>query len=58
MSSDQAGETAYQNGQRAAAINIPADANPHREGSDAHAQWAEGHESVAAAVEAGQSEDT
>ena len=46
----------YAEGRRAAAEDIPADANPYEDGTAEHAQWAEGHESVASAVEASQSE--
>ena len=49
---------AYEEGRRAAAEEIPADANPHQDGTAEHAQWAEGHESIASAIEASQSEGT
>lgn len=45
-------------GQRAAAENIPAEANPYKAGTPEHAGWAEGHASVATAVEASESEGT
>jgi hypothetical protein len=45
-------------GQRAAAKNIPAEANPYREGTEQHALWVAGHENVAAEIEAGESEGT
>ena len=47
---------AYNEGQRAAAKDIPADANPYKDGSPEHTQWAEGHETVASAKEANQGE--
>lgn len=46
----------YAEGRRAATEDIPADANPYEDGTAEHAQWAEGHESIASAVEASQSE--
>jgi hypothetical protein len=48
----------FDEGERAAAENIPAEANPYQDGSEEHALWSAGHESVAGAVEAGQSEGT
>ena len=39
-------------------MNIPAEANPYQDGSDEHPLWAAGHERVAAAMEAGESEAT
>ncbi len=38
--------------------NIPAEANPYRDGSEEHSLWAAGHESVAGEAEANESEDT
>ena len=49
---------AYNEGQQAAAKNIPADANPYDAASPEHARWAEGHEQVAGAEEANQGEGT
>jgi hypothetical protein len=46
----------FDQGQRAARENIPAEANPYHEGSDQHSLWAAGHERVAAEAEAGESE--
>jgi hypothetical protein len=46
----------FEQGQSAARKNIPAEANPYQEGSQQHALWADGHERVASAVEAGESE--
>ena len=46
----------FEEGQRAAAQDIPAEANPYQDGSDEHALWAAGHERIAGAVEASQSE--
>ena len=51
-------ETPYDKGRRAAAEDIPADANPYEQGSAEYDKWAEGHRSVASAVEASQSEGT
>ncbi len=49
---------AFIEGKQAAAKNIPADGNPYKDGSPEYARWAEGHESVAAAVEASEGEGT
>jgi hypothetical protein len=46
----------FEQGQRAAQENIPAEANPYQDGSEQHALWAAGHEQVASAAEAGESE--
>ena len=46
----------FERGQRAARENIPADGNPYQDGSQEHALWAAGHEQVAGAAEAGESE--
>jgi hypothetical protein len=46
----------FEQGQRAARENIPAEANPYQDGSDQHSLWAAGHEQVAGAVEAGEAE--
>lgn len=46
----------FGDGERAAAENIPAEANPYPDGSDDHALWAAGHEKVAGAREASESE--
>ena len=48
----------FEQGQRAAAQNSPAEANPYRDGSDEHALWAAGHEKVTGAREANESEGT
>lgn len=48
----------FQQGERAARQNIPAEANPYHDGSEEHALWAAGHERIASAIEASQSEDT
>lgn len=37
----------FAEGERAARENIPAEANPYRDGSDEHALWAAGHEKAA-----------
>ena len=46
----------FEQGQRAARENIPAEANPYQDGSDEHALWAAGHEEMAKAIEAGEIE--
>ena len=48
----------FEQGERAARQNIPAEANPYRDGSEQHALWAAGHEKVAGAREANESEGT
>jgi hypothetical protein len=48
----------FEQGQQAARENIPAEANPYPDRSEHHALWAAGHEQVASAIEAGESEDT
>lgn len=48
----------FEQGQRAARENIPAEANPWQDGSEQHALWAAGHEQVAGAIEANESEGT
>jgi hypothetical protein len=48
----------FEQGQRAAQQNIPAEANPYQDGSDEHSLWAAGHERVAGATEADESEGT
>jgi hypothetical protein len=48
----------FEEGQRAARQNIPAEAKPDRDGTDEHSLWAAGHESIAGAAEANESEDT
>ena len=47
----------FADGERAARLGIPAEANPYPAGSDKNALWQNGHERIAAAVEAGESED-
>ncbi|WP_375313937.1 hypothetical protein WHZ77_12520 [Bradyrhizobium sp. A5] len=46
----------FAEGERAARDGIPAEANPYSGGSDEHALWSAGHEKVAGAIEAGESE--
>ena len=46
----------FEQGQKAARDNIPADANPYSDGSEHHSLWAAGHEVVANEIEAGESE--
>jgi hypothetical protein len=46
----------FEQGQRAAREDISAEANPYQDGSEQHALWAAGHEQVAGAAEANQSE--
>lgn len=48
----------FEQGQRAARENIPAQANPYQEGSEQYALWAAGHEQIATAVEASEGEGT
>jgi len=48
----------FEQGQHAARQNIPAEANPYNDGSEQHALWAAGHEQIAGAAEASESEDT
>ena len=48
----------FEQGERAARQNIPAEANPYQDGSEEHALWVAGHEKVASAREANESEDT
>lgn len=43
----------FAEGERAARENIPAEANPYRDGSDEHALWAAGHEKAAARANRG-----
>ncbi|WP_316162966.1 MULTISPECIES: hypothetical protein [unclassified Bradyrhizobium] len=45
----------FEQGERAAR---EAEANPYHDGSEQHALWASGHERVASAAEAGESEGT
>lgn len=45
-------------GEEAARENIPAEANPYQEGSEDFALWSAGHERVASAMEAQESEGT
>jgi hypothetical protein len=46
----------YEEGQRAARENIPAGGNPYQDGSQEHSLWAAGHEEIAGAAEASESE--
>jgi hypothetical protein len=48
----------FEQGERAARENIPAEANAYQDGSEQHALWAAGHEKIAGAREASESEDT
>ena len=48
----------FEQGQRAARQNIPAEANPYQDGSEQHSLWAAGHEKSAGEMEAKQSEGT
>ena len=45
-------------GELAAREGIPAEANPYQDGSQEYSLWSAGHERVATAVEAGESEGT
>lgn len=46
----------FEQGERAARENIPAEANPYQAGSEQFALWASGHERVAGAAEASEAE--
>ena len=48
----------FEQGQRAARDGIPAEANPYQDGAEQLALWAAGHEQVAGAIEASQSESS
>lgn len=48
----------FEEGQAAAKQDIPAEANPYQDGSEQHALWSAGHERIAGAREAGESEGT
>ena len=48
----------FEQGERAARKNIPAEANPYQDGSEQHALWAAGHEKSAGEAEAHQAEGT
>ncbi|HYW62844.1 MAG TPA: hypothetical protein VE865_06565 [Bradyrhizobium sp.] len=48
----------FEQGQRAARKNIPAEANPYPDGTEQHSLWSAGHEQVAGAIEANESEGT
>ena len=48
----------FNEGQRAARQNIPAEANPYPDGSEQHSLWAAGHQRVASEAEANESEGT
>jgi hypothetical protein len=55
----KAGESdPFNEGCRAAAEGIPAEANPYPAGSDKHALWHDGHEVGEQALESGQTEDS
>ena len=45
-------------GERAARENLPAEANPYQDGTEEYALWSAGHERVAGAIEASESEGT
>ena len=42
----------FEEGQRAARENIPAETNPYQDGSEQHSLWSAGHEQVAGEAEA------
>jgi hypothetical protein len=46
----------FEEGQRAARKNIPAEGNPYQDGSEQHSLWAAGHETVAGEAESGEAE--
>jgi hypothetical protein len=48
----------FDEGQKAAAADIPVEANPYPPGSSKNALWQDGHEAVSKARESGQSEDS
>jgi hypothetical protein len=48
----------FEQGQAAARKNIPAEANPYRDGTEQHSLWAAGHEEAAGEAEADESEAT
>jgi hypothetical protein len=48
----------FEQGQRAAQQNVPAEGNPYRDGSEEHALWAAGHERVAGEAEARETDGT
>lgn len=48
----------FEEGCRAAREFIPAEANPYPQGSSEARRWAEGHDLIASAQEASESEDT
>jgi len=48
----------FDEGRRAAAADIPIEANPYPEGTEKNALWQSGHEVVSKAREAGGSEDS
>ena len=48
----------FEQGQRAARKNIPAEANPYQDGCEQHSLWAAGHEKAAGEAEARKSEGT
>ena len=48
----------FEEGERAARKNIPADGNPYLDGSEQHSLWAAGREKVASEMEANESEGT
>ena len=48
----------FAEGEYAARQNIPAEANPYSDGGDEHALWSAGHEKIASAMEASESEGT
>jgi hypothetical protein len=55
---DEAKKDPHEEGERAARENIPAEANPYQDGSEEHSLWSAGHERVAGAIEASESEGT
>jgi hypothetical protein len=42
----------FEEGQRAARNNIPAEGNPYRDGTEQHSLWAAGHEEATGEAEA------
>ncbi len=48
----------FEQGQRAARKNIPAQSNPYRDGSEEHSLWAAGHEEASGEIQANESGGT
>ena len=57
-SANSNGPDPFDEGCRAAAEGIPAEANPYPPGTDKNALWQDGHEAAAKSMESGQTEDS